>query len=485
MRVHMSLHKGLLKFGAVSSAILAIVIATWYALLPESASEEYKYTMEMVARLGCLPLLCLSSLCFLLVIQDGKSIQWRRLFPLWVISALVAGVILLIPILFPPVATIDWRYAFVFSLCWIVGALLLAVAMFLWAARLRNMASGALCFFASLFLAFALGETGYLLTDQHEDGHWTDVKGSAHARSGKAVAHDMWSDNGFGPFPRRPTTESGAVAHREMRYDEELFDVFYTFNKNDHRRTPACSAHPLGELMVFGCSFTFGHGLMDEQTWPWLLAQDLGPSWCVENYGHRAFGAQQMLLQLEENRIVNCHAPIRQALFLSINDHIRRNSGLFFLETVPYELQQDGTLTRGVHTSHSPLRIFHRLPAIFNGSQLVQQICKNILTRLTILARPQQLQAYVAILAKSAQILREKYNAPLTVLLWPDIEEIAPLLKKEGVTVLYARNMLKDWDTLGEYTYHIVPDVEPHPNEKATRELAAGLSQYYRNISSQ
>ncbi len=66
-------------------------------------------------------------------------------------------------------------------------------------------------------------------------------------------------------------------------------------------------------------------------------------------------------------------------------------------------------------------------------------------------------------------------------MLWPGIEEAAPLLEKEGIPVLLAQDFLPSYTGNG-LPYHIVPHIETHPNEKAANELAAGLADYYRRV---
>lgn len=53
------------------------------------------------------------------------------------------------------------------------------------------------------------------------------------------------------------------------------------------------------EIWVFGCSFTYGWGVNDEQTYPWLLQVAL-PDYTVKNYGVGGYSTYQNLLQLED-----------------------------------------------------------------------------------------------------------------------------------------------------------------------------------------
>ncbi|HXV44819.1 MAG TPA: SGNH/GDSL hydrolase family protein [Anaerolineae bacterium] len=53
------------------------------------------------------------------------------------------------------------------------------------------------------------------------------------------------------------------------------------------------------ELWIFGCSFTYGWTLNDEETYPWLLQQQL-PEVEVVNFGVSGYGTLQSFIQFQE-----------------------------------------------------------------------------------------------------------------------------------------------------------------------------------------
>lgn len=57
--------------------------------------------------------------------------------------------------------------------------------------------------------------------------------------------------------------------------------------------------HKKDELWIFGCSFTHGWSLNDEQTYPWLL-QERFPEYEVVNFGVEGYGTIHSLLQFRE-----------------------------------------------------------------------------------------------------------------------------------------------------------------------------------------
>jgi hypothetical protein len=53
------------------------------------------------------------------------------------------------------------------------------------------------------------------------------------------------------------------------------------------------------EIWIFGCSFTYGSGLEDDQTFPWRLQRRL-PDYEVVNFGMGGYGTLHSLLQFEQ-----------------------------------------------------------------------------------------------------------------------------------------------------------------------------------------
>ncbi|MBI4244664.1 MAG: hypothetical protein HY606_11290 [Planctomycetes bacterium] len=81
--------------------------------------------------------------------------------------------------------------------------------------------------------------------------------------------------------------------------DEILYDVTYTIDKYSRRMTPlAGDGRKEKFALFFGCSFTFGDGLNDNQTLSYYFgeaAQKFEPY----NYAYSGYGPQQMLAKIE------------------------------------------------------------------------------------------------------------------------------------------------------------------------------------------
>jgi len=87
-------------------------------------------------------------------------------------------------------------------------------------------------------------------------------------------------------IPHRLVDKQGAVQ----------YDVVYSVEGGQRRTSQQEVRGPA--LIAAGCSFTFGHGLVDADTWPWLLQEHL-PDVHVMNLGCMGYGTDQALLAAE------------------------------------------------------------------------------------------------------------------------------------------------------------------------------------------
>ena len=80
-----------------------------------------------------------------------------------------------------------------------------------------------------------------------------------------------------------------------------------------------------GEVWVFGCSYTYGWSVADEETFPWLIQQAL-PSFRVRNFGVPGYGNLQGLLRFREEIKKGVSPKIVVLVYASFHDE--RNAGL-------------------------------------------------------------------------------------------------------------------------------------------------------------
>jgi hypothetical protein len=128
----------------------------------------------------------------------------------------------------------------------------------------------------------------------------------------------------------RPDPEIGWVLNSDpIEYRNRLvdaqgalqYDVVYSLEGG--RRKTASPVHSGTEVVTAGCSFTFGHGLNDQDTWPWMLQEKL-PNYHVVNTGCMGYGTDQALLVAE--REVRQHPAQTSTVIFGFGDfQIERN----------------------------------------------------------------------------------------------------------------------------------------------------------------
>ena len=104
-----------------------------------------------------------------------------------------------------------------------------------------------------------------------------------------------------------------------------IYSATYTFDQDGHRLTPG-GIQSKDCVLFFGDSYTFGEGVEDSQTMPWMVGAESGYS--VINFGFGGYGPHQMLAKLEANRL---HQTIRcrpqAVVYQAIGEHPGRASG--------------------------------------------------------------------------------------------------------------------------------------------------------------
>ena len=158
---------------------------------------------------------------------------------------------------------------------------------------------------------------------------------------------------GHAPDPRlgdkpKPSTRT---SHAHKVGGETAFDVHYTIDEHSRRVTPQSDlADRTQFLLFFGCSFTFGLGVEDDQTLPFYAAEE-APRYHAYNYAFAGYGTQQMLMQLRREEMrAEIAEPEGIAVYVFIDHHVDRVTGRSdalwgYLWDGPYFTLDDGELT--------------------------------------------------------------------------------------------------------------------------------------------
>jgi hypothetical protein len=127
---------------------------------------------------------------------------------------------------------------------------------------------------------------------------------------------------GFGPSPGHIETVTKVIDGTRS------YAVTYTIGADGLRRMPDAGQWPGNEcLLFFGGSFTFGEGVEDNETLPYLASRMLLRR--ALNFGFHAYGPNQMLIAIEQGDVLGrlgCE-PVA-AVYQAIPDHVKRVAGL-------------------------------------------------------------------------------------------------------------------------------------------------------------
>lgn len=107
-------------------------------------------------------------------------------------------------------------------------------------------------------------------------------------------SHAPDPDLGWVPAPEKRSENGFAIPRKGLRLNYTV-----TTDSEGRRITASAPSDGTTTVSIYGCSNTFGWGLDDEATFPWLL-QTARPDLRVLNYGVSGYSLYQMLLRMEK-----------------------------------------------------------------------------------------------------------------------------------------------------------------------------------------
>ena len=135
------------------------------------------------------------------------------------------------------------------------------------------------------------------------------------------------------------------------RNGKKVYDCLYTFDEYIRRITPSSDKNFKTKFaLFFGCSFTIGEGVNDDETMPHYFSECM--PYMSYNYGFPGYGPQNMLAKLQDKGI-RAEMPERDGILIYtfIDDHICRAIGSMrvyneWATNLPYYILSNGKLTR-------------------------------------------------------------------------------------------------------------------------------------------
>ncbi len=216
---------------------------------------------------------------------------------------------------------------------------------------------------------------------------------------------------GYGAGARNNT-----ISSRVMHLDKVIYDVTYTIDGNGLRASPP--RRKQDQAFFFGCSYTFGEGVGDQETFPVRLGEIIHRN--PVNFGFHGYGPHQMLRSLEIDLPRSFgYERASFAVYVALPTHIDRAKGRssWDLHGPKYEILNGDPHYMGP---------FSRLPRVV-ASLIYGSNLGSLLSRITEVNEAKDRDLYLAILRQSDRILHEKYGTSLDILLWdvgPQITEL-------------------------------------------------------------
>ncbi len=273
---------------------------------------------------------------------------------------------------------------------------------------------------------------------------------------------------GYAPVP------GASVRSRAVRDGVVLYDVTYTIGQDGWRITyPAPNADTA--VVFFGCSFTLGEGLQDDENFAYLVGKLSKGRYKVFNYGLSGYGPHHMLALIQHGlpelakykRIVAFHVAIR--------GHQRRSAGLspWDKDGPRYFLENGKVVRRGTFADNPPYFWEGPMEDWFSHSYTflgLREQLTEVLGPLKTLR--ERLELTEAIIVESAREFRRQFpGSTFEVLAWPPdtAEMLTAALEKQGVPVIDVEQWLPGYAKDSEQ--YAIPG-DGHPNAKADRLVA-------------
>lgn len=262
-----------------------------------------------------------------------------------------------------------------------------------------------------------------------------------------------------------------------------LFDATYTIDSNGLRIAPPWRKDNLaGTVLFFGCSFTFGEGLQDNQTLSYQLGTQSNGVYRTFNFAFEGYSPAQMLAEIEHGivfRVVDTNP--RYAFYVAIPNHVWRVAGrvAWANHTPRYVLIADGTVHQSGYFENRK-SLAERLRITRGLRQLNKSAIWRMLSTPDLHITDNDIRLYFAVVHRSQELLTARYpGLHFHVILWPaqdaaqqqaTYEKLRDGFRRRGIPLDLVEDILPGYKT--DRTPYILGPSDHHPSALAARLLA-------------
>lgn len=255
---------------------------------------------------------------------------------------------------------------------------------------------------------------------------------------------------------------------RLRRGGATIYDVTYSTGRFGWRRTPQVP-NAGADVLFLGGSSTFGQGVADTETLPARFSAEMKGQVLAHNFGVPGWGAQQSLrlLELSGEKAELMQRRVTKVFFFVNKEHVTGLVGESGESAgAPRYEVRNGAATFAGHLSDSA----------FARACAYSSLCAYARAPVAeSRATPAEL---AAVIARMAELVKERYHVGLTALVWNPGDPVMDQLEKElagrGVDVVPARSAIPD---LAEKSSNYVMRGDGHPNARAFALLGTYLAQ--------
>jgi hypothetical protein len=285
---------------------------------------------------------------------------------------------------------------------------------------------------------------------------------------------------GFEPHPYlgyAPKAGTALISCKIIELDT-IYCAQYVVDDKGRRQMPL-SDSATAHLMLFGCSYAYGEGVNNIETFAYQLGLAM-PNYQVYNYAYSGYGPQQMLAKLELGKIAD-EVPQSNGylIYMLLPEHISRAAGApYYLQgwgisSPHYAIQDDSLVYYANHEAWRPYYVAYQRFLGWSGLGIIVSKTPNTYSE-------EEVDLTVAILNEAKAKYLDLYpDGHFVVALPPIISaeenfvQIANALTKAGLSV---------WDFHSEFDlqYPLAISGDGHPSAGGHQRLAKSLLGYIR-----
>jgi len=265
---------------------------------------------------------------------------------------------------------------------------------------------------------------------------------------------------------------------QSKRYENKklAYNVTYTIDKKGLRISPLTEKNTFNKcVLFFGGSFTYGEGVEDHETMPYLVQDLSGNQYRSYNFGFHGFGPHQMLSYFHHHmveEIVSCNEKV-YLIYQFIMSHVRRAAGREpWGEHGPkFILRKDGMVNYAGHFDDNYfLLTLKRLSYKYLTYRNIKQYNKK--GQLL-----EDIQLLVGILKTTRHHFKSLYpNGEFHIIFWNvrgnplNDKRVLEGLKKEHFKIHLITSILVDFNK--DMKQYLMSQYDDHPNQMAYQTMA-------------